>query len=79
MIYHLFFWHDLEKAKLVFHPILMLLFFLKFSIVTLAYVILILLLVPINYRVYKSIMLAIQKSKEGHVTKLFSEVLHSYE
>ncbi|KAM4617516.1 reticulon-3 [Discoglossus pictus] len=68
-------WKDMKKTGAVFGvTMVMLLSLAAFSIISvISYLILALLTVTISYRVYKSIMQAVQKSEEGHPFKSLLE------
>uniref|UniRef100_A0A8C5R2J6 Reticulon n=2 Tax=Leptobrachium leishanense TaxID=445787 RepID=A0A8C5R2J6_9ANUR len=70
-VHDLLFWRDVKKSGLVFGLTMVLLLSLAaFSIISvLSYLILSLLTVTISYRVYKSVMQAVQKSDDGHPFK----------
>ncbi|XP_072277549.1 reticulon-3 isoform X1 [Pyxicephalus adspersus] len=67
----LLYWRDVKKSGMVFGATMVLLLSLAaFSIISvLSYLILSLLTVTISFRVYKSVMQAVQKSDEGHPFK----------
>ncbi|XP_063293788.1 reticulon-3 [Pelobates fuscus] len=67
----LLFWRDVKKSGLVFGVTMVLLLSLAaFSIISvISYLILSLLTVTISYRIYKSVMQAVQKSDDGHPFK----------
>lgn len=67
----LIFWRDVKKTGMVFSTTLILLLSLAaFSVISVAsYLILALLSVTISFRVYKSVIQAVQKSEEGHPFK----------
>ncbi|XP_053133707.1 reticulon-3 isoform X2 [Hemicordylus capensis] len=84
----LIFWRDVKKTGLVFSTTLILLLSLAaFSVISVvSYLILALLSVTISFRVYKSVIQAVQKSEEGHPFKAYldvdvalsSEAFHNY-
>ncbi|XP_025049045.1 reticulon-3 isoform X2 [Alligator sinensis] len=84
----LIFWRDVKKTGMVFSTTLILLLSLAaFSVISVAsYLILALLSVTISFRVYKSVIQAVQKSEEGHPFKAYldldvtlsSEAFHNY-
>ncbi|CAI5798095.1 Hypothetical predicted protein [Podarcis lilfordi] len=84
----LVFWRDVKKTGLVFSTTLILLLSLAaFSVISvISYLILALLSVTISFRVYKSVIQAVQKSEEGHPFKAYldvdvalsSEAFHNY-
>ncbi|XP_061462345.1 reticulon-3 isoform X2 [Rhineura floridana] len=84
----LIFWRDVKKTGLVFSTTLILLLSLAaFSVISvISYLILALLSVTISFRVYKSIIQAVQKSEEGHPFRTYldvdialsSEAFHNY-
>ncbi|XP_060614383.2 reticulon-3 isoform X1 [Anolis sagrei] len=84
----LIFWRDVKKTGLVFSTTLILLLSLAaFSVISvISYLILALLSVTISFRVYKSVIQAVQKSEEGHPFKAYldldvalsSEAFHNY-
>lgn len=65
-------WRDLKQSGLVFGSVLLLLFSLtQFSVVSvIAYLALAVLSATISFRVYKSVLQAVQKTDEGHPFKL---------
>uniref|UniRef100_A0A7N5KJP1 Reticulon n=1 Tax=Ailuropoda melanoleuca TaxID=9646 RepID=A0A7N5KJP1_AILME len=67
----LVFWRDVKKTGAVFSTTLILLLSLAaFSVISVvSYLILALLSVTICFRVYKSVIQAVQKSEEGHPFK----------
>lgn len=67
----LVFWRDVKKTGLVFSTTLILLLSLAaFSVISVvSYLVLALLSVTISFRVYKSVIQAVQKSEEGHPFK----------
>ncbi|KAM8939718.1 reticulon-3 [Pelodytes ibericus] len=68
-------WRDVKKSGIVFGlTMVMLLSLAAFSIISvLSYLVLSLLTVTIGYRIYKSVMQAVQKSEEGHPFKSLLE------
>ncbi|XP_068779707.1 reticulon-3 [Struthio camelus] len=84
----LIFWRDPKKTGLVFGTTLVLLLSLAaFSVISVvSYLVLALLSVTISFRVYKSVIQAVQKSEEGHPFKAYldldvtlsSEAFHNY-
>ncbi|XP_051822221.1 reticulon-3 isoform X1 [Antechinus flavipes] len=87
-VHDLIFWRDVKKTGLVFGTtLIMLLSLAAFSVISVAsYLILALLSVTISFRVYKSVIQAVQKSEEGHPFKAYldvdialsSEAFHNY-
>uniref|UniRef100_A0A8C1EWC8 Reticulon n=1 Tax=Cyprinus carpio carpio TaxID=630221 RepID=A0A8C1EWC8_CYPCA len=69
-------WRDVKQSGLVFGSVLLLLFSLtQFSVVSvIAYLALAVLSATISYRVYKSVLQAVQKTDEGHPFKAYLEV-----
>ncbi|XP_059373311.1 reticulon-1-like isoform X2 [Carassius carassius] len=69
-------WRDLKQSGLVFGSVLLLLFSLtQFSVVSvIAYLALAVLSATISFRVYKSVLQAVQKTDEGHPFKAYLEV-----
>ncbi|XP_052007019.1 reticulon-1a isoform X1 [Xyrauchen texanus] len=69
-------WRDLKQSGLVFGSMLLLLFSLtQFSVVSVvAYLALAVLSATISFRVYKSVLQAVQKTDEGHPFKAYLEV-----
>nr|XP_034957589.1 reticulon-3-like [Zootoca vivipara] len=67
----LVFWRDVKKTGVVFSTTLILLLSLAaFSVISvISYLILALLSITISFRVYKSVIQAVQKSEEGHPFK----------
>lgn len=65
-------WRDVKQSGLVFGSVLLLLFSLtQFSVVSvIAYLALAVLSATISFRVYKSVLQAVQKTDEGHPLKL---------
>ncbi|XP_075829504.1 reticulon-3 isoform X1 [Microtus pennsylvanicus] len=84
----LIFWRDVKKTGFVFGTtLIMLLSLAAFSVISVvSYLILALLSVTISFRVYKSVIQAVQKSEEGHPFKTYldvditlsSEAFHNY-
>ncbi|XP_075182788.1 reticulon-3 isoform X2 [Anomaloglossus baeobatrachus] len=70
-VHDLLFWRDVKKSGMVFGGSMVLLLSLAaFSIISvISYLILALLTVTISFRIYKSVMQAVQKSDEGHPFK----------
>ncbi|XP_077143777.1 reticulon-3 isoform X1 [Ranitomeya variabilis] len=70
-VHDLLFWRDVKKSGMVFGGTMVLLLSLAaFSIISvISYLILSLLTVTISFRIYKSVMQAVQKSDEGHPFK----------
>ncbi|KAF5925963.1 hypothetical protein HPG69_015999 [Diceros bicornis minor] len=87
-VHDLIFWRDVKKTGFVFGTTLILLLSLAaFSVISVvSYLILALLSVTISFRVYKSVIQAVQKSEEGHPFKAYldvditlsSEAFHNY-
>uniref|UniRef100_A0A0H2UHX1 Reticulon n=1 Tax=Rattus norvegicus TaxID=10116 RepID=A0A0H2UHX1_RAT len=87
-VHDLIFWRDVKKTGFVFGTtLIMLLSLAAFSVISVvSYLILALLSVTISFRVYKSVIQAVQKSEEGHPFKAYldvditlsSEAFHSY-
>ncbi|XP_006861070.1 PREDICTED: reticulon-3 isoform X3 [Chrysochloris asiatica] len=87
-VHDLIFWRDVKKTGVVFGSTLIVLLSLAaFSVISvLSYLILALLSVTISFRVYKSVIQAVQKSEEGHPFKAYldvdmtlsSEAFHNY-
>ncbi|XP_072495015.1 reticulon-3 isoform X2 [Notamacropus eugenii] len=87
-VHDLIFWRDVKKTGLVFGTtLIMLLSLAAFSVISVAsYLILALLSVTISFRVYRSVIQAVQKSEEGHPFKAYldvdialsSEAFHNY-
>uniref|UniRef100_A0A671RAT2 Reticulon n=1 Tax=Sinocyclocheilus anshuiensis TaxID=1608454 RepID=A0A671RAT2_9TELE len=69
-------WRDMKQSGLVFGSLLLLLFSLtQFSVVSvIAYLALAVLSATISFRVYKSVLQAVQKTDEGHPLKAYLEV-----
>ncbi|XP_063800967.1 reticulon-3 isoform X2 [Pseudophryne corroboree] len=74
-VHDLLFWRDVKKSGMVFGATMVLLLSLAaFSIISvISYFILSLLTVTISFRIYKSVMQAVQKSEEGHPFKVLLE------
>ncbi|XP_065113269.1 reticulon-1b isoform X1 [Paramisgurnus dabryanus] len=72
----LLYWRDLKQSGVVFGSILLLLFSLtQFSVVSVvAYLALAALSATISFRVYKSVLQAVQKTDEGHPFKTYLNV-----
>lgn len=70
-VYDLVYWRDPKKSGLVFGiSLLLLLSLAAFSVISvISYLLLALLCVTISFRVYKSVIQAVQKSGEGHPFK----------
>nr|KAF6467593.1 reticulon 3 [Rousettus aegyptiacus] len=87
-VHDLIFWRDVKKTGFVFGTTLIVLLSLAaFSVISVvSYLILALLSVTIGFRVYKSVIQAVQKSEEGHPFKAYldvditlsSEAFHNY-
>ncbi|XP_032660296.2 reticulon-3 isoform X1 [Chelonoidis abingdonii] len=87
-VHDLIFWRDVKKTGFVFGTSLIVLLSLAaFSVISVvSYLILALLSVTISFRVYKSVIQAVQKSEEGHPFKAYldlditlsSEAFHNY-
>ncbi|KAF6334193.1 reticulon 3 [Rhinolophus ferrumequinum] len=87
-VHDLIFWRDVRKTGFVFGTTLIVLLSLAaFSVISVvSYLILALLSVTISFRVYKSVIQAVQKSEEGHPFKAYldvditlsSEAFHNY-
>ncbi|XP_073709020.1 reticulon-1b isoform X1 [Garra rufa] len=75
-VMQLLYWRDLKQSGLVFGSLLLLLFSLtQFSVVSVvAYLALASLSATISFRVYKSVLQAVQKTDEGHPFKSYLEV-----
>ncbi|XP_066515444.1 reticulon-1-A-like, partial [Hoplias malabaricus] len=69
-------WRDVRQSGLLFGSVLLLLFSLtQFSVVSVvAYLALATLSATISFRVYKSVLQAVQKTDEGHPFKAYLEV-----
>ncbi|XP_060773670.1 reticulon-1b isoform X2 [Neoarius graeffei] len=72
----LLYWRDVKQTGLVFSSVLLLLFSLtQFSVVSVvAYLALAALSTTISFRVYKSVLQAVQKTDEGHPFKSYLEM-----
>ncbi|XP_030627538.1 reticulon-1a isoform X2 [Chanos chanos] len=72
----LLYWRDVKQSGLLFGSVLLLLFSLtQFSVVSVvAYLALAALSATISFRVYKSVLQAVQKTDEGHPFKSYLEV-----
>ncbi|XP_053469888.1 reticulon-1b isoform X1 [Ictalurus furcatus] len=72
----LLYWRDVKQTGLVFSSVLLLLFSLtQFSVVSVvAYLALAALSATISFRVYKSVLQAVQKTDEGHPFKSYLEI-----
>ncbi|KAB0364539.1 hypothetical protein FD754_008695 [Muntiacus muntjak] len=72
-VHDLVFWRDVKKTGFVFGTTLITLLSLAaFSVISVvSYLILALLSVTISFRVYKSVIQAVQKSEEGHPFKVW--------
>ncbi|KAI5619804.1 reticulon-1 isoform 3, partial [Silurus asotus] len=72
----LLYWRDVKQTGLVFSSVLLLLFSLtQFSVVSVgAYLALAALSATISFRVYKSVLQAVQKTDEGHPFKSYLEL-----
>lgn len=70
-VYELVHWRDPKKSGVVFGTSLLLLLSLAaFSVISvISYLLLALLCVTISFRIYKSVIQAVQKSSEGHPFK----------
>ncbi|KAM8815130.1 reticulon-3 isoform 3-T3 [Rhynchonycteris naso] len=87
-VHDLIFWRDVKKTGFVFGTTLIVLLSLAaFSVISvISYLILALLSVTISFRVYRSVIQAVQKSEEGHPFKAYldvditlsSEAFHNY-
>eukprot|EP00076_Gallus_gallus_P035835 XP_025001373.1 reticulon-3 isoform X2 [Gallus gallus] len=75
-VHDLIFWRDVRRSGAVFASSLLLLLSLAaFSVVSVvAYLVLALLSVTISFRVYKSVIQAVQKSEEGHPFRAYLEL-----
>ncbi|XP_043093720.1 reticulon-1b isoform X1 [Puntigrus tetrazona] len=75
-VMELLYWRNLKQSGLVFGSFLLLLFSLtQFSVVSVvAYLALAALSATISFRVYKSVLQAVQKTDEGHPFKAYLEV-----
>uniref|UniRef100_A0A672PUC8 Reticulon n=1 Tax=Sinocyclocheilus grahami TaxID=75366 RepID=A0A672PUC8_SINGR len=76
MVVDLLHWRNVKQSGLVFGSLLLLLFSLtQFSVVSvIAYLALAVLSATISFRVYKSVLQAVQKTDEGHPLKAYLEV-----
>ncbi|GAA6100855.1 reticulon-3 isoform X1 [Tachysurus ichikawai] len=74
-VYDLVYWRDPKKSGLVFGiSLLLLLSLAAFSVISIiSYMLLALLCVTISFRVYKSVIQAVQKSSDGHPFKELME------
>ncbi|NXO01289.1 RTN1 protein, partial [Rhinopomastus cyanomelas] len=72
----LLYWHDIKQTGIVFGSLLLLLFSLtQFSVVSVvAYLALAGLSATISFRIYKSVLQAVQKTDEGHPFKAYLEM-----
>ncbi|XP_029114525.1 reticulon-1a isoform X2 [Scleropages formosus] len=72
----LLYWRDLKQTGVMFGSVLLLLFSLtQFSVVSVgAYLALAALSATISFRVYKSVLQAVQKTDEGHPFKTYLEM-----
>ncbi|XP_060117918.1 reticulon-1 [Heteronotia binoei] len=72
----LLYWRDLKQTGIVFGSVLLLLFSLtQFSVVSvIAYLALAALSATISFRIYKSVLQAVQKTDEGHPFKNYLEM-----
>nr|XP_015205717.1 PREDICTED: reticulon-1 isoform X2 [Lepisosteus oculatus] len=72
----LLYWRDLKQTGIVFGSVLLLLFSLtQFSVVSvIAYLALAALSATISFRIYKSVLQAVQKTDEGHPFKAYLDV-----
>ncbi|XP_043931063.1 reticulon-3 [Protopterus annectens] len=87
-VHELIYWRDVKKTGVVFGTALILLLSLAFfSVISVvSYLVLALLSVTISFRVYKSVIQAVQKSDEGHPFKAYmdeditisSDAFHKY-
>ncbi|XP_059354826.1 reticulon-1-like isoform X1 [Carassius carassius] len=75
-VMELLYWRNLKQSGLVFGSLLLLLFSLtQFSVVSVvAYLALAALSATISFRIYKSVLQAVQKTDEGHPFKAYLEV-----
>uniref|UniRef100_A0A8C1BHD7 Reticulon n=1 Tax=Cyprinus carpio carpio TaxID=630221 RepID=A0A8C1BHD7_CYPCA len=75
-VMELLYWRNLKQSGLVFGSFLLLLFSLtQFSVVSVvAYLALAALSATISFRIYKSVLQAVQKTDEGHPFKAYLEV-----
>uniref|UniRef100_UPI00398EFF3E reticulon-1a isoform X2 n=1 Tax=Pristiophorus japonicus TaxID=55135 RepID=UPI00398EFF3E len=72
----LLYWHDIKQTGIVFGSVLLLLFSLtQFSVVSvIAYLALAALSATISFRIYKSVLQAVQKTDEGHPFKAYLDM-----
>ncbi|XP_069772412.1 reticulon-1a isoform X2 [Narcine bancroftii] len=72
----LLYWHDIKQTGIVFGSMLLLLFSLtQFSVVSvIAYLALAALSATISFRIYKSVLQAVQKTDEGHPFKAYLDL-----
>ncbi|XP_078090326.1 reticulon-1a isoform X2 [Mustelus asterias] len=72
----LLYWHDIKQTGIVFGSVLLLLFSLtQFSVVSvIAYLALAALSATICFRIYKSVLQAVQKTDEGHPFKAYLDM-----
>ncbi|XP_053330657.1 reticulon-1 isoform X1 [Spea bombifrons] len=72
----LLYWRDVKQTSIVFGSVLLMLFSLtQFSVVSvIAYLALAALSATISFRIYKSVLQAVQKTDEGHPFKNFLDV-----
>ncbi|XP_029454050.1 reticulon-1 isoform X1 [Rhinatrema bivittatum] len=72
----LLYWRDIKQTGIVFGSVLLLLFSLtQFSVVSvIAYLALAALSATISFRIYKSVLQAVQKTDEGHPFKAYLEM-----
>ncbi|XP_030069717.1 reticulon-1 isoform X1 [Microcaecilia unicolor] len=72
----LLYWRDIKQSGIVFGSVLLLLFSLtQFSVVSvIAYLALAALSATISFRIYKSVLQAVQKTDEGHPFKAYLEI-----
>ncbi|XP_041070959.1 reticulon-1a isoform X1 [Carcharodon carcharias] len=72
----LLYWHDIKQTGIVFGSVLLLLFSLtQFSVVSvIAYLALAALSATISFRIYKSVLQAVQKTDEGHPFKSYLDM-----
>uniref|UniRef100_A0A673ML46 Reticulon n=1 Tax=Sinocyclocheilus rhinocerous TaxID=307959 RepID=A0A673ML46_9TELE len=75
-VMELLYWRNLKQSGLVFGSLLLLLFSLtQFSVVSVvAYLALAALSATVSFRVYKSVLQAVQKTDEGHPFRAYLEV-----
>nr|XP_033807953.1 reticulon-1 isoform X2 [Geotrypetes seraphini] len=76
----LLYWRDIKQTGIVFGSVLLLLFSLtQFSVVSvIAYLALAALSATISFRIYKSVLQAVQKTDEGHPFKAYLEMEVSF-